>query len=121
MLGRWMLAAGSPPAQARRLLEIAGPVASDPGGVVAEPRLAPWLAGRKVIAVRGNLTDDRDALDTIAPSLDWGLLEVDGEGASGRPTQKRRWWQPALREAGLEREAVRDGVERWGRSARSGP
>ena len=116
MLGRWMLAAGSPPAQARRLLEIAGPVASDPGGVVAEPRLAPWLANRAVIVVRGNLYADRGALDSIAPSLDWALLEVDGEGASGRPAQERRWWRSALQEGGLERQAVRDGVERWGRA-----
>lgn len=114
-LPAWTAAALVEPEEARVLRRLAAPAAADPGGLVAEPRLAPALAGRSVLHVRGNLYADRTRLGELAPELDWALLEHDGPRAEGRPAEERRWWRDALEEAGLEKQAVRGGVQRWGR------
>ena len=127
-LPAWGLASFVLPGEAAALHALAAPVAQDPGGLVAEPRLAPTLAGRAVLHVRGNLYADRTRLGELAPELDWALLDYDkpeARGTSakdrGRPAEERRWWREALEGAGLEKELVRGSVERWGRPAPGAP
>lgn len=111
----WLMAVASPPEDAQALHRLAAPVAASEGGVVAEPRLAPTLAGRTILHVRGNRYADRTELPGLVGELDWALLDADGRHAEGRPAQERGWWREALEDEGFTREAVRSGVERWAR------
>jgi len=111
----WLKAVASPPGDALALRGLAAPVAAAEGGVVAEPRLAPTLAGRAILHVRGNRYADRTELPGLVDELDWALLDADGRHAEGRPAQERGWWRDALEDEGFSRKAVRSGVELWGR------
>ena len=100
---------------ARALHRLARPIVADAGGVIAEPRLAPTLAGRAVLHVRGNLYAERGALGPVVEGLDWAVLDADAPSATSRAASERRWWREALREAEFERQGVSAGHERWRR------
>jgi uncharacterized membrane protein len=109
----WSAAVVSLPEDARALLAIARPVARDDGGLVAEPRLAPTLAGRAVLYVRGNHFAERADIQGLAVGLEWGLLEVEVPNDARPASRERKAWRRGMARAGLERQRVRNGIERW--------
>lgn len=115
----WTAAAFSPSPGAQALHRLADPIAADPGGLVAEPRLAPTLAGRTVLHVRGNRHADRHTLEALVAELDWALLDADEPGADTPPAAEREGWRAAMSASGLTKDREREGVERWSRGAPS--
>ena len=88
---------------------------ASPGGVLTISSAAPLLSGRQTLRIQGHFAPTPERITTVATEVDHALLYAE-RPPDGPPADEWDRWQNALPEAGLEVQAIEEGVAVWGRS-----
>ena len=102
----WSAGLASPDAHVGQLDELLAPVEADPGGVLADPRVAPRLSGRAVLRIQGHIDAGPERRAAEAQDLRWAVISLEPQPELGA-------WRESLEGAGWTLESALGGMERW--------
>lgn len=114
-LGRWTLGAvGVPGAEARSVRALVAPVIHSEAGVLAHPRVAPMLSGRRLLRVQGHFQADIARVTAVVDEVEWAVLEAHAPPEGPLRDEWNRWRQ-GLKAACFEGMAEGAGLVRYRR------